>query len=42
MVRLATIALSSALLAPVACAVPQDATARALPAAWKDQNPSAM
>jgi hypothetical protein len=41
-VRLAAIALVVTLFAPVgASAAPQDATARALLAAWKDQDPSA-
>ena len=42
MSRLAAIALVVALLSPVGvCAAPQDATARALLAAWEDQDPSA-
>jgi hypothetical protein len=42
MARLAAIALVVALLSPVGvCAAPQDATARALLAAWEDQDPSA-
>jgi hypothetical protein len=40
--RVIAIAFLAALVAPVGvCAAPQDATARALLATWKDQDPSA-